>query len=66
MALAIENACLLDETRQRAEQERIVANITAQVRSSMDAETILQTAVRELGAALGADRAFVKLGVGAH
>jgi len=66
MALAIENACLLDETRQRAEQERLVANITAQVRSSMDAETILQTAVRELGAALGADRAFVKLGVGAR
>lgn len=64
MALAIENARLLEETQQRAEHERVIANITARVRSSMDPATILQTAVRELGAALGTDRAFVQLGVG--
>ena len=63
IGLALENARLLEETQERAEQERIIANITAQVRSSMDPETILQTAVRELGAALGSDRAFVRLGV---
>jgi GAF domain-containing protein len=63
IGLALENARLLEETQQRAEQERIVASITAQVRASMDPETILQTAVRELGAALGTDRAFVRLGV---
>jgi GAF domain-containing protein/HAMP domain-containing protein len=62
IGLALENAQLLEQTRQRAEQERIVANITAHVRASMDPETILQTAVRELGAALGTDRAFVHLG----
>ena len=62
LALALENARLLEETRERAEQERIVANITARVRASMDPETILQTAVRELGAALGTSRAFVRLG----
>jgi len=61
--LALENARLLEETQQRAEQERIIASITARVRASMDPETILQTAVRELGAALGTDRAFVQLGV---
>ncbi|MDY7077600.1 MAG: GAF domain-containing protein [Chloroflexota bacterium] len=64
MALAIENARLLEETRRRAERERIIANITARVRSSMDPEIILQTAVRELGAALGTDRTFVRLGGG--
>jgi len=64
MALAIENARLLEETRRRAERERTIAGITAQVRSSMDPETILQTAVRELGAALGTDRTFVRLGTG--
>ncbi len=64
MALAIENARLLEETRQRAERERIIADITTQVRASMDLETILQTAVRQLGAALGADRAFVQLSTG--
>lgn len=64
MALAIENARLLEDTQQRAERERIIANITTQVRASMDPDTILRTAVRELGAALGTDRAFVKLGAG--
>jgi GAF domain-containing protein len=64
LALAIDNARLLEETQQRAEQERIIANITARVRASMDPETILRTAVRELGAALGTDRAFVRLGTG--
>jgi len=62
LALALENVRLLEETRERAEQERIVANITARVRASMDPETILQTAVRELGAALGTSRAFVRMG----
>jgi GAF domain-containing protein len=64
LALAIENTRLLEDTQQRAEQERIIADITARVRASMDPETILQTAVRELGAALGTDRAFIQLGVG--
>jgi GAF domain-containing protein len=64
LALAIENTRLLEETQQRAEQERIIADITSRVRASMDPETILQTAVRELGAALGTDRAFIQLGVG--
>jgi len=61
IGLALENARLLEETRQRADQERITGEITARVRASMDPEAILQTAVRELGAALGTDRAFVRL-----
>jgi GAF domain-containing protein len=64
MALAIENARLLADTQQRAERERVIANITARVRASMDPKTILETAVRELGTALGTDRAFVQLGAG--
>ena len=62
IGLALENARLLEQTQQRAERERVIADITAQVRSSMDPATILQTAVRELGAALGTDRTFVQLG----
>lgn len=62
IGLALENARLLEETQQRAEQERIIANITARVRTSMDPESILRTAVRELGLALGSDRVFVHLG----
>jgi GAF domain-containing protein/HAMP domain-containing protein len=65
LGVALENARLYEETQLRAERERIIAGITARVRASMDPETILRTAVRELGAALGADRAFVRLGRGA-
>ncbi|MFQ6099770.1 MAG: GAF domain-containing protein [Anaerolineae bacterium] len=64
VGLALENARLLEETRQRAEQERLIGDITTRVRASMDLESILQTAVRELGAALGTDRAFIRLGTG--
>jgi len=62
IALAIENARLLADTQQRAERERLISDISARVRSSMNLETILQTAARELGAALGTDRAFIRLG----
>jgi GAF domain-containing protein len=66
MALAAENLRLLDETQRRATRERLVSEITAKVRASMDVDTILQTAVRELGRALGTDRAFIQLSTGAQ
>lgn len=61
MALAIENARLLEQTQRHAQRDRLIADITSRVRSSMHLETILQTAVRELGEALGTDRAVVQL-----
>jgi PAS domain S-box-containing protein len=61
LALAIENARLLEETQRRAQRDRMVADITSKVRASSDIETILQTAVRELGAAMDTDRARVQL-----
>ena len=64
LALALENARLLDETRQRAQRDRLIADITAQVRASMDIERILKTAVQGIGAALGSDRAFIQLETG--
>ncbi|MBN1976852.1 MAG: GAF domain-containing protein [Anaerolineae bacterium] len=64
LALALENARLLDETRQRAQRDRLIADITAQVRASMDIDRILKTAVQGIGAALGSDRAFIQLETG--
>lgn len=64
LALALENARLLDETRQRAQRDRLIADITSQVRASMDIERILKTAVQGIGAALGTDRAFIQLETG--
>ncbi|MBO9371602.1 MAG: GAF domain-containing protein, partial [Chloroflexi bacterium] len=62
LTLALENARLLEETRRHADRDRMIAEITARVRASMDPETILRTALRELGAALGADRVMVRMG----
>jgi GAF domain-containing protein len=62
MALAIENARLLEETQRRAAQERVLSDVTAQVRSSTQVDTILRTAVREIGRALRASEGMIKLG----
>ena len=61
LGLALESARLYQETQRRAARERLAAEISAKVRASMDVDTILQTAVQELGRALGTDRAFVQL-----
>ena len=66
LALAMENVRLLEETQRRAQRDRLIADITAKVRASSNVETILQTAVRELGTALGSDRTRVQLSAGAQ
>jgi len=64
MALALENARLLDETQRRAEQERLTAEISGRVRASTDIENILRTAIRELGRSLHASEGLIRLEVG--
>ena len=61
LALVLESARLLEETQRRAARDRLLAQITARIRASMDPEVILRTAVRELGMALGVDRTLVQL-----
>lgn len=65
LALALESARLMEETQRRAARDRLLAEITARIRASMDPEAILRTAVRELGLALGVDRTRIQLRVGA-
>ena len=50
IALAVENARLLEQTRQRAAQEQIVGEISARFSRSLDVDTLLQSAVREFAA----------------
>jgi GAF domain-containing protein len=52
----LESARLYEETRRRAERERLTGEITARIRASNDPQTILQTAAHELRKALQADR----------
>ena len=61
IGLALESARLLEEAQRRAARDRLLAEITARVRASMDPEAILRAAVQELGAALGADRVYAQL-----
>jgi GAF domain-containing protein/HAMP domain-containing protein len=62
-ALAVERMRLLEDTRRRAERERLSADISSQVWSSADVDTILQTAVRELGRSLRASDAWIELDI---
>ena len=62
IGLALENARLLEEIRRRADQERLAAEITANMRRTLDVETVLQTAVREISQALGLAALDVRLG----
>jgi len=50
VALALENVRLLEETRERAQQEQILSEFSARLGQTVDLETLLQTAVRELAA----------------
>lgn len=54
---AVESARLYEETRRRAERERLTSEIIAKMRASNDPSTILQTAAFELRKALNIDRA---------
>lgn len=54
LSTALESARLYQETRRRAERERLTAEITTRLRASTNLQEILQTAARELRRALGA------------
>ena len=49
VALALDNSRLLEETRQRATQQQTVNEISTRLNRSLDIDTLLQTAARELG-----------------
>ncbi len=46
---ALESARLYQDTRRRAARERLVGEVTARMRETLDVDTVLQTAVREIG-----------------
>jgi GAF domain-containing protein len=60
-ALTLENARLLEETRKRADQEIIAANISSKIWSSSNMDTILRTTLEELGVSLEANEGSIEL-----
>jgi GAF domain-containing protein len=61
LGFATDNLRLLKETQRRAARDRIVDQITGKVQATMDLDTILKTAVRELGGTLGAKSAMIQV-----
>ena len=53
LALALDNARLLETTQQKAMQEQMIRELTAQIRQTLDIETILKTATTEISNKLG-------------
>jgi GAF domain-containing protein len=49
VGLAVDNIRLLEEATQRAKQEQTVGKLASQFSQSLDLDTLLQTAARELG-----------------
>jgi len=61
LALAMENARLLEDTRRRAQQEQLLRAATAHMHESSDMETVLKTAADEMYKALGLDEIVIRL-----
>ncbi len=53
LGVALDSARLYQETERRAAQERLVGEVTARMRRTLDIDAVLQTAVREIGESLG-------------
>ena len=60
-ALALENLRLVERTRQRANREQAISNITARVRETLDLDTVLRTSAREIQKAMNLQEAEIRL-----
>jgi GAF domain-containing protein/HAMP domain-containing protein len=59
-ALALENARLVEDTSLRAERERTVSQITSNIRSNTDQQSMIQTALDELKRVLGVNEIEIR------
>jgi len=62
-AIVLQSMRLITAATQRAERERSITEMTAEIRRHTDVDTILQTSIRELGQALRASDGLIRLGV---
>jgi GAF domain-containing protein len=66
LGVALDSARLYQETQRRAAQEQLMARVTTRMRETMDVDTVLQTAVREIGESLGLYDLAIRLEVGSE
>jgi GAF domain-containing protein len=65
VALTIENLRLMEEAQRRAARERLVGEIAARMRETLDVDTVLQTAIRSMGETLDIAEVEVRMHGGA-
>lgn len=61
VALAVENARLLEDSQSRAARERTIGEITSKIGASINIRNVLQTAVEELGHILPGSDVIIQL-----
>jgi GAF domain-containing protein/HAMP domain-containing protein len=64
VALALDNARLQEAIRRQVQKEQIASKIAAQTQSSLDIETVMKRAVKEIGKSLNAEIVQIRLDVG--
>jgi GAF domain-containing protein len=62
IGLAVDNLRLLEDAQQRARQEQIIGELSTRFSQSLDIDTLLQTAARELGQLPDVDEVSVFIG----
>lgn len=62
LGLALEGARLYEDTQRRAARDRLMGEIVAHMRETLDMDVVLQTAVRDIGQALNIAEVEVRMG----
>jgi GAF domain-containing protein len=62
LGVALDSARLYQDMQRRAFEDHLVGEITARMRQTLDADAVLQTAIREIGQALGVASVEIRLG----
>jgi len=65
LGLALESARLYQDSQHRAARERLIGEISTRMRETLDVDTVLRTAIREMGETLSVSRVEVRMGSGA-
>ena len=66
LSLALESARLYQDTQRRAAQERLIGEVTTRMRETLDIDTILQTAAREMEQAMRLHDVTIRLQLGGN
>ncbi len=61
-AIAIQSLRLIETTRQQAERERLISEISTKMRETLDVDTVMRVAAAEIGKALQVQDLVVRLG----